>query len=94
MFADFMHIDEFADLVDYLEMSTFRETQAVKFSVKYAWDAWEESRQHSVLPEFQIRRFHTLAKPIDWTTVDVKFIRTCHTIKEDGTQIEVVNSAH
>lgn len=93
-FADFMVEEQFADLVHYLEMSTFRQSQQIDFTVKYAWDTWEESRQPNIAPPAETRKFQTKALPIDWDAVDVSFIRTCHTIKEDGSPIVVAHFGH
>lgn len=89
-FADLMVDEQFADLLDYLEKTTFRETQQIEFSVRYAWDIWEESRQHEQPPAVMTRRFSTRAHPIDWNSIDIGFIRTCHTFKEDGNRIGVL----
>jgi hypothetical protein len=81
--------EQIEDCINYVENSTFRDQEELSWSTKWAWGEWEELKDKTIEPEYKSENFVTEYEIIDWTSVDIHFIRSCCTIKENGEEILV-----
>jgi len=75
------------DCIDYVENSTFRDTDTITWTNNYRWDLWEEEKNKSLLPKLDSITFINTAEQIDWHSLDNRFLRTVFTRRIDGSKI-------